>query len=217
MQSLLHDIVFMRPTYLRVAIAALLTLLFMSPSLAEAHVLPQERKIDVQISADRVEILVEFLEPPNERVELLLQRFDLNGDGELSAPEAKLAGSVWAKHALSGLQFEVVGESPAGHEPEIKFRREKKGALTSLLYMRWDLPKLEPGATRTFRVKTLSDPQTVPTALSISPGERTDIREIAVPIRFKSNVEATVLKPGEQAHLRVQLGDAVEDTTGPAQ
>lgn len=195
---------------LRHAIVALLALFFMGPSRADTHVLPQERKIDVQISADRVEILVEFLEPPNERVHLLLQRFDLDGDGELSDPEAKLAGGVWTKHVLSGLQFEVVGESPAGHEPEIKFRREKKGALTSLLYMRWDLPKLEPAATRTLRIKMLPDEKTVPTALTISPGEHTDIREIAVPVRFKNNLEATVLKPGEQAHLRVQLGDVVD-------
>jgi|GEM_PF-5456515 len=197
--------------YLRQAYFLLLTIflptvfaLLLCPGRAQAHVLPQERKIIAQISADRVEILVEFLEPPNERAKLLVQRFDLDGDGELRGPEATLAGGVWIKYILSGLQLEVLGEAPAAHAPEIKFHREKKGALTALLYLRWDLPKLEPAAMRTLRIKLQQDEKTVPTALSFSEGEHTEIREIAVPLRFKGNIDAAVLSPGDHAHLRVQ-------------
>src|SRR5690554_2192023 len=183
---------------------ALLAALLLVSSRAQAHVLPQERKIIAQVSADRVEILVEFLEPPNDRAKLLIQRFDLDGDGELRGPEAKLAGGVWSKYMLSGLQLEVLGEAPAAQEPEIKFRHEKKGALTALLYLRWDLPELKPGATRTLRIKMEADEKTVPTALSFSDGEHTKTRELAVPLRFKANIDAAVLGPGERAHLRVQ-------------
>lgn len=182
----------------------LLTGLLLGPSSAQGHVLPQERKIIAQVSAHGVEILVEFLEPANERTKLLLQRFDLDGDGELRGPEAKLAGGVWVKYILMGLQFEVLGEAPAASPPELKFRREKNGALTALLYLRWDLPKLEPAATRTLQIKLNQDEKTVPTALSFSEGEHTEIREIAVPRRFKADIDATVLSPGERAHLRVQ-------------
>lgn len=195
-------------TALRPIFFALAAALLLGPSSAGAHTLPQERKVVAQVSGDRVEILVEFLEPPNDRVQLLLRRFDLDGDGELRGAEAKLAGGAWSKYVLAGLQFEVVGESPAAQEPEIKFRRAQKGALTSLLYMRWDLPQLAPGATRTLRLKMQADEKTVPTAISFSPGEATDIREIAVPLRFKSNLDAAVLNPGERAHLRVEVAAA---------
>lgn len=198
----------MKILYRRPATLALLAAFLLGLSTAHAHVLPQERKLVAQISADRVEILIEYLEPPGDRADLLQQRFDLNRDGELRGPEAKLAGGVWIKHVLRGLQLEVVGESPAALEPEIKFHREQKGALTSLLYVRWELPKLDADTPRTLRIKLLGEKNTVPTALLFRPGEHTEIREIAVPIRFKAAPDAAVLDAGEHAHLRVGLTDA---------
>lgn len=68
-------------TALRPIFFALAAALLLGPSSAGAHTLPQERKVVAQVAGDRVEILVEFLEPPNDRVQLLLRRFDLDGDG----------------------------------------------------------------------------------------------------------------------------------------
>src|SRR5699024_7385861 len=76
---------------------------FFASGALNAHILPQERRVIVQVSSDRVEIVVEHLEPPNERLSLLMRRFDIDGDGELNEAEGKLAGKLWVKHILYGL------------------------------------------------------------------------------------------------------------------
>lgn len=161
----------------------------------------------VQVSSDRVEILVEHLEPPNERLFLMMRRFDLDGDGQLNEAESKLAGKLWAKHMLYGLEFEVPGEAPRTLEPQIKFRHEKKGALTSALYARWDLDQLPEGARRSLKIRLKPGEQTVPTAIVFEPGEGTTIEELGVPIRLKAAPEQPLLEPGESASVRVRAGE----------
>ncbi len=149
-------------------------------------------------------MLVEHLEPPDDKGQVLVRRFDLNHDGKLRGPEAKLAGDEWIRRVLYGLQFEVVGEKPRAREPEIKFHREPKGSLTSAVYARWDLPKLAPGAHRTVVVRLLSVPNNVATEISFEAGEHTEVDQVDLPARLRGKAARPMLRPGEQASVRVQ-------------
>lgn len=177
-------------------------------STAYAHDLPQERTALVQVSKNRVEVMIVFLEPPGPTIDLLMKRFDLNGDGALSGPEAKLAGGEWMPRVLHGLQFEVAGEKPQAQEPEIKFRVEKKGSLSAAVYARWDLPPLEAGEERTVHVRILRQPQVVPTELSFQSGENTTITGISLPGHGRGKPKLPLLTPGEQASVRVSTSDS---------
>lgn len=174
-------------------------------STAHAHDLPQERTVLVQVSKDRVEVLIAYLEPPGPQQELLFKRFDLNGDGELTGPEAKLAGSEWMPRVLHGLQFEVAGENPKAREPEIKFRREKKGSLSAAVYARWDLEPLAEGETRTVHVRLLRQPKNVPTEVTFRSNENTAIAEVDLPARVRGAPTRPLLRAGEQASVSVRL------------
>ncbi len=139
---------------------------------ATAHELPRERTILVEVSAERVEAMVVYQEPPGRPVEFLLGRFDLDGDGRLDGPEAEAAGEEWAPRALQGLVFEAGDERLEPDEPKVKFRPEHNGALSAALLLSWDRPALEPGEARTVRVRRKSDAARFATLVSfqIAPG-----------------------------------------------
>lgn len=185
------------------ALAALVTMLAMVAT-AGAHTLPRERTLIVQVSADRVEVLVEYLEPPGASIDLLFRRFDLDHDGRLRGPEAKLAGSEWLGRVLRGLQFEVVGEKPRAHPPELKFHREQRGSLTSALYARWDVDPLEPGQKRTVRVRMLRVPENVATETTFRPGDHTTIVGLDLPPQMRQAPARPMLRAGQQASVTVR-------------
>jgi hypothetical protein len=131
----------------------------------QAHDKAQERGILAQIAPDRVEIMLTYYRPAGDQVDLLKARYDLNKNGKIDKSEAPLAGQVWLKPALAGLQFEVVGEAPKAHSPEIKFREEEDGGLSMAALVRYDLPKLATDKARTFRVSL--DPGAAATAVHL--------------------------------------------------
>jgi|GEM_PF-5939454 len=124
---------------------------------SQAHDKAQERGILAQVAPDRIEIMLTYYRPAGDHVDLLKARYDLNKNGKIDRNEANLAGQVWLKPALSGLQFEVVGESPRARAPEIKFRDEDDGGLSMAALVRYDLSKLPTDKKRTFRVRLEPD------------------------------------------------------------
>lgn len=161
-----------------------------------AHDLPNERKLIVDVGAESVEMMLVYQQPETKAVGLLLRKYDLDGDGELTDGEAKMAGREWMPRMLHGLQFEVAGERPQARKPEIKFRREDDGALTAAAYMKWSLDSLEPGDKRTFHVRVLDTDNATKTLVEIRAGDDLD-------------AETTVnrmVEPGEEATLTVVGG-----------
>lgn len=125
---------------------------------AAGHDLPRERTVLVEVSVDRIEAMVVYQEPPGRPVEFLIGRFDLDGNGELRGEEAEAAGAEWAPRALQGLVFEAGGERlEPEEEPQVKFRREHNGALSSAVLLSWKRPELEPGSRRTVRIRRESE------------------------------------------------------------
>lgn len=196
----------------RLSLPALATLIALLIPLASAyaHDLPQERALMVQLSEDRVELMLVYLEPPGRRLDLFMTRYDWNADGELTGPEVALAGPEWAQPMLHGLQFEVAGERPKAQPPEVKFRREQKGALSAALYARYDLPELDAGESRTFHVRMLRREQNVPTAVTFRTSEGVEISGLDLPERL-SGPTKPVLRPGEQATVKVVVGQGDEN------
>jgi hypothetical protein len=173
-------------------------------STAVAHDLPQERTVLVQISENQIEVMLVFLEPPGPRAEIMLERFDLNRDGELRGAEAMLAGGEWTGRVLDGLQFEVAGETPTPRAPEIKFRREQRGALSAAVYARWDLEPLGADQTRTVHVRMLRQADNVPTEVTFQASAPLELSDIELPTRFRGSPVRPVLKAGEQASAQTR-------------
>lgn len=142
--------------------AALLALAPATP--AHSHEMPAERALIAQMTPGHVELLLTHEEPASERVSLLLARYDLDRDGQLRGPEARLAARQWLPHTLAGLRFEVPGQAPRSLPPEIKFERTPEGALRMAALMRYELPELEPGAQRTLRIRLDEDWRVTETA-----------------------------------------------------
>jgi hypothetical protein len=165
----------------------------------------------VQVSEDRVEVMLVFLEPPGPRADLMLERFDLNRDGELRGAEATLAGGEWTGRALSGLQFEVAGETPKARAPEIKFRHEQQGALSAAVYARWDLEPLEAGQTRTVHVRMLRQAKNVATEVTFQASPPLSTVDVDFPARFRGAPVRPVLTVGEQASVRVRRESSPPD------
>ena len=130
----------------------LLAALLQTPAPVSAHDRPEERGVLVQVAPDRVEIMLTYYRPAGDQVDLLKARYDLNKNGKIDSNEAPLAGQMWLGAALAGLQFEVVGESPAARPPELKFRDEDDGGLSMAALVRYDLSKLPKDKARAFRV-----------------------------------------------------------------
>jgi hypothetical protein len=168
-----------------------------------AHELPNERSLLIQVSADRLEIMIVYLEPPGAAVDLLLSRYDLDGDRELQGGEAQLAGPEWMERVLRGLQFEVADEQPVAKPPEIKFRREPGGALSAAVYARWDLPPMGTDARRTVHIRLLGDHHHVPTELRVRPGEGTKLIRLDLPDRLRGSPRRPTLQPGEEVTLHL--------------
>lgn len=168
---------------------------------AAAHELPYERTVLVQPSTNRLEVMVIYLEPPGRHIDLMMSRFDLDGDGELLGEEADLAAGEWLPRALGGLQFEVAGEQPRPHMPEVKFERKSNGALSSAVYARWDLSELDPDKTRRIDVRLRAGHETVPTELNVRAGRHSDIVRLDLPSRFVGAPRLPVLRPGESATI----------------
>lgn len=137
------------------------------PPRAASHELPSERAMILQLRADRVEVMLIHDEPPGERVDLLLARYDFDRDGELSPSEGQLAGAAWLGYAIDGVTLEVVGEAPASHPPQIKFKRTEDGGLAMAALLRFDVPPLAAGAARTLRVRLAKQAGTLETQASI--------------------------------------------------
>ena len=188
-------------TYL--ALAGLVLATCALPSLAGAHDMPRERKILMQVHGDYLEVMVVYKEPAGRTVDLLLRRYDLDGDGKLIDGEAKLAGRTWTHRVLYGLEFEVEGERPRSREPEIKFRKEKSGALTAAVYARWDLDELTGDESRTVIVRVEEVEDNIPTALSTKTGESLTIRDITAPGAKRSPAGTLLLEPGQSAEITV--------------
>lgn len=133
--------------------AAFLAIALLLPLTLAAHVLPQERSILVEVEDDSVRAMVVYQEPPGDRVGLLKTRFDFDGDGKLTGAEAEAAGDTWIPHALQGIKFEVPGIEAERRPPEIKFKNHHNGALSAAILLEWKVGEVEPGASRTVRVR----------------------------------------------------------------
>lgn len=173
-------------------------------STLSAHELPNERSLLIEVSADRLEIMIVYLEPPGAAVDLLLRRYDLDGDRELGPAEAQLAGPEWMRRVLHGLQFEVAGEQPAARPPEIKFRRETGGALSAAVYARWDLAELGADVQRTVHVRLLDDHHNVPTVINVRSGQGTQLVGLELPQRFRGSPDRPTLQPGEEMSVHFE-------------
>lgn len=194
--------------------AALIALVWLvASSTLSAHELPNERSLLIEVSADRLEVMIVYLEPPGAAVDLLLRRYDLDGDRELGQAEAQLAGPEWMRRVLQGLQFEVAAEKPAARPPEIKFRREAGGALSAAVYARWDLPNLSADQQRTVHVRLIDDHHNVPTVINVRPGDGAKIVHLELPPRFRGSPHRPTLQPGDE--MTVQLESAASSPDRP--
>jgi hypothetical protein len=159
-----------------------------------AHELPTERKLIVDVGADAIEMMLVYQQPENDAVMLLFRKYDLDGDGELTGGEAKLAGREWMPRMLHGLQFEVEGERPKAEDPEIKFRREDDGALSAATYIKWSVDELAPGASRTFYVRVLDKKAAPKTLVEIRPADDLEANAAV----------KQMLSPGDEATLHAK-------------
>jgi hypothetical protein len=182
-----------------IAISIVLASALLCVNLA-AHELPTERKLVVDVGPESVEMLLVYQRPKGHQVSLLVRKYDLDGDGKLTGGEAKLAGREWIPRMLHGLQFEVAGERPRAHEPEIKFQREDDGALTAAVYMKWSLDALEPGRQRTFIARVLDTNGAVKTLVDLRPADGLRAEPLA----------ERIVEPGDEASLTARRDDREE-------
>ncbi|MGM0554925.1 MAG: hypothetical protein ACQEVA_00950 [Myxococcota bacterium] len=197
------------------AALACLVCILTSAAAAETHELPRERTLLVQVSHDSVEVMIVYLEPPGPTIDLLLRRYDIDGDGELGDGEAQLAGREWIRRAMHGLEFEVAGEAPMAKPPDIKFRREQKGALSAAVYARWELPDLADDQTRTVHVRVVGEAPILATEFNVRAGSQADIVGVTLPSRLDGLPKVPVLRAGEQATLRVRRSNSPSKNTSP--
>ncbi|MFW6057615.1 MAG: hypothetical protein ACOC9W_02055, partial [Persicimonas sp.] len=197
------------------AALACLAYVTMSSAPAQAHELPRERTLLVQVSQDSVEVMIVYLEPPGPTIDLLLRRYDLDGDGELVDAEAQLAGREWIRRAMYGLEFEVEGETPMAKPPEIKFRREQKGALSAAVYARWELPELRADQTRTVHVRLRGEASILSTEFNVRPGAGAQIAGVELPGRIDGLPRLPMLEAGEEATIRVRRSNSPSKRTAP--
>ena len=125
--------------------------------MAQAHTFPRARQLRAELAPGHVDVLLSYEEPPTDRTRLLIQRFDLDRDGQLSGAESQTAATALLPAALEGLQLEVPGQRPAMQPPQLKLRHDAEGRLVLLALLRWELPTLAPGAERTLVVRLTYD------------------------------------------------------------
>lgn len=169
----------------------------------------------MQVSHDSVEVMIVYLEPPGPTIDLLLRRYDLDGDGALVDAEAQLAGREWIRRAMHGLEFEVEGEAPMAKPPEIKFRREQKGALSAAVYARWELAELGADQTRTVHVRLRGKAPILSTEFNVRPGSGTQITGVDLPSRIDGLPRLPMLEAGEEATIRVRRSNSPSKSTAP--
>lgn len=147
-----------RPRRLRALGAAcvLSALCALSAQRIDAHELPTERQIIVQLGQSHASVLISLEDPRKELAGVVFARYDLNRDGELDERETALAARMLVPMALQGLELEIPGEAPqAEQEPKIKVKRTPNGQLIMWALMTYKLPAN--AAQRQFKVSLKQD------------------------------------------------------------
>lgn len=105
---------------------------------AEAHDLPIERSLVVQVHSSHAELLLVYREPPGPRTQRLLALYDADENGEIDGAEGALAKRPMLRRAFLGLNLEFADVKTGKKEPQIRYKRERGGGLSVAIYQRID-------------------------------------------------------------------------------
>lgn len=169
-----------------------------------AHDLPAERKLVVDVGSSSVEMMLVYQQPKSDAAMLLFKKYDINGDGDLTGKEARLAGREWMPRMLHGLEFEVADERPRAGEPEIKFQREDDGGLSAAAYFSWSLDDLPKGDTRVFHVRIKREDDAPETLVDLRAGDSLVVESFEASSDRKTSSSEVLLHIGERATLEVR-------------
>jgi hypothetical protein len=170
---------------------------------ATAHDLPRERTLLLQIRPEGLEAMIVYQEPPGKQVQFLKAQYDFDRDDELSGPEAVAAASAWVPRALGGLTFASPNVELDRGTPDVKFRNEHSGALSSAIYLKWDWEALESGEQRSVRIERAEEGGTFETLVRF---------QTASPLRFVSRPDEGDSKTasGRIGPFSLKAGEALE-------
>lgn len=153
-----------------IALAAVISLCVLSaPSSAQAHEFDPDRQVVVQVFPDHVDILILYTEAPGERSDLFTAMFGFGVSDQLGDAFEVLAQRAFLPRMLDGLEFEIEGEKPRTHEPELRFE-DHDGHLMAAAFVRYDLKMLGEEERRTFVIRA-QDRSLLPTTVTIYGGE----------------------------------------------
>lgn len=186
----------------------------LAPGMARAHDFPAERSLLVQVSNDRVEMMLVYQEPPGPRTDLLMAKFDLNNDGALTDGELKLAEGELSRRAFDGLRLEVEGERAGMHPPDMKVTRNRDGGLAAAFYLKYELD--DAVLQRIFVVRLIGRADSVlPLTLIVEAGDQLAIDESDSPIDGIATKSVEIRAPAEHRTIfRVEESGA---SSGPRQ
>jgi hypothetical protein len=164
------------PARSTLALASTLCVLLAASSVA-GHDFPQSRELRAQIERDSVAVLLHYTYPASERGKMIVQRYDLDGDGELGEQERDRAARAILPAALAGLRMEVAGERPRAGTPKLKLRHDAEGEITLLALIEYRLDPLPAGQIRRFSVRLVREKgeSTYPLRASISAADGVEI------------------------------------------
>lgn len=140
--------------YLRLHCGLAVSLFFLvfagSPGEPAAHEFHPERQLFVQVFPEHVDVMIVYVEAPGERTEFFRLQYGMGLD---SSATGQLARRAILPRMLDGLEFEVPGESPVTHTPEVKVDDEGS-RLRAAAWVRYELEELDDGQRRTMVLRT---------------------------------------------------------------
>ena len=189
-----------------------------APGSISAHELEPQRSVVAEIDDATLSLMVVYEEVPGPRSDLLLARYDLNGDGKIEDQEAILASREMIARMLAGLQFEVEFDAPNGHSPEIRFQVGKKGEISAAAFIKYDLASLKTlplPANRKVHVRLLSNPDNIPTEVLAIARPGIHLLHVFQPPNSTSKDGNTLLTPGQQWTAVFATDTATESVQQP--
>ncbi len=192
--------------------------LWSAPGSVSAHELEPQRSVVAEVDDASLSIMVVYEEVPGPRSDLLMARYDLNGDGKIEDHEAILASREMIARMLAGLQFEVEFDSPNGHSPEIRFQVGKKGEVSAAAFIKYELASLKAlplPANRRVHVRLLSGDDNIPTEVLAIARPGIHLLHVFQPPNSANQDGNTLLSPGEQWIAVFSTDATIEPTSAP--